>query len=82
MSQQDFSMACVTIRDNSTGKNVVKNVKIDEEAHKKLRIRAAQMECNIGDLCSILIRFSLEKTSDEELKRLLLNYPNSEQKAP
>lgn len=65
----------MTIDDNSPGKIVVKNVKIDDEAHRKLRIKAAQLECNIGDLASIVVTVSLEEHSDEELKSLLINHP-------
>jgi hypothetical protein len=56
---------------------MVKNVKIDEKAHRELRIKAAELECKISDLCSILIGKALETLTQDELKTLLVAYQDS-----
>jgi hypothetical protein len=60
---------------------MVKNVKIEEQAHKSLRIRAAELECQIGDLCSLLVVVSLEEHDNEELKKLLEKQSGTEKNA-
>ena len=53
---------------------MVKNVKIDDETHRQLRIKAAILDCNIGDLCSVIIATALRERTDSQLTELVLNY--------
>lgn len=53
---------------------MVKNVKIDDEAHRRLSIAAAKIQAQKGDLCSALIRNALETLSEEQLKSLADQY--------
>lgn len=53
---------------------MVKNVKIDDEAHRRLSIAAAKIPAQKGDLCSALIRNALETLSDEQLRTLADQY--------
>lgn len=55
---------------------MVKNVKIDDEAHRLLSVRAAELAHQKGDLCSILIRIALEKIDYETLKELIEEHKN------
>lgn len=55
---------------------MVKNVKIDDEAHRLLSVRAAELAQQKGDLCSILIRIALEEIDYEALKELIKKYKN------
>jgi len=53
---------------------MVKNVKIDDEAHRMLSVKAAELAAQKGELCSILIRAALQNTPEAELKQLLKDY--------
>jgi hypothetical protein len=53
---------------------VVKNVKIDENTHRRLRVKAAEIDCKISDLCSVVIDEALRLLKDEQLKVLLTTY--------
>lgn len=44
---------------------MVRNVKIDDETHKKLSIRASELVLLKGDLASALIEAALEKLPPE-----------------
>ena len=59
---------------------MLKNVKIDQETHKQLRMRAAKLDCKLSDLCSIAIRQTLASMDDSSLEALLLSYdPDKEE---
>lgn len=53
---------------------MVKNVKIDENTHRKLRIKAAELDCRISDLCSVLVTAALLTISQASMRELLANY--------
>lgn len=53
---------------------MVKNVKIDDETHRLLSMKAAALPAQKGDLCSILIRAALIRMDDKTLLDLLKEY--------
>ena len=53
---------------------MVKNVKIDDEAHRQLSVAAATIQAQKGDLCSALIREALRRFSEEELRKLAIEH--------
>lgn len=53
---------------------MVKNVKIDEETHKKVSIKAAEIQALKSDLCSCLIRAALAEFDTEKIRTLILQY--------
>lgn len=59
---------------------MVKNVKIDDETHRQLRITAAELECNIGDLASIALTCALREHTKEELKTIVKSYESNDQR--
>jgi hypothetical protein len=54
---------------------MLKNVKIDEETHRKLSVAAAQMGVQKGLLCATLIRAALELVPEEQLRRIAEKVP-------
>jgi hypothetical protein len=50
---------------------MVRNVKIDDETHRQLSIRASELVLQKGDLASALIDAALEKIPQDELKRYI-----------
>ena len=53
---------------------MVKNVKIDDAAHRELSMKAAELEEQKSILCSVLVRAALQHFSNEKLKELTSNY--------
>lgn len=53
---------------------MVKNVKIDDETHRAMSMKAAQLQAQKSDLTSVLIRIALSKTCDAEIQQLVENY--------
>lgn len=53
---------------------MVKNVKIDDETHRRLSIEAAQLGCKKSDLCSVLVRAAIDGHTKEQMRNLVLNY--------
>lgn len=54
---------------------MLKNVKIDEETHRKLSVAAALMGVQKGVLCATLIRAALEFVPEEQLRKIAENIP-------
>lgn len=55
---------------------MLKNVKIDEETHRLLSVKAAELSILKGNLCSVLIRAAIEKLDDDTIKLLSEQYEN------
>lgn len=58
---------------------MVKNVKIDDETHRKLSVEAAQLQCKKSDLCSVLVRAAIETLTKDQIRNLILNYEPEEE---
>jgi hypothetical protein len=73
----------VTFDENSTGRGMVKNVKIDDETHRRVSIKAAELQVLKSDLCSCLIRAALLEFGTEKIRNLILEYhPDEPAKKP
>ena len=62
-------------------KTVVRNVKIDDEVHRKLSIRASETKEQKSDLASALILAALENLPIEVIKDYLIIIENDEHMA-
>jgi hypothetical protein len=47
---------------------VLKNLKINRELHRKLRIKASELGCGIGQLTEILIAAALKNMKDATIR--------------
>jgi len=56
---------------------MVKNVKIDDETHRAMSIKAATLKAQKNKLSSILIRVALAKFTDAEIQQFLSSYADS-----
>lgn len=50
---------------------MVKNVKLDDEVHRSLSIKAGELTCKKSDLCSALVLAALARMTDEEIRTYL-----------
>lgn len=53
---------------------MVKNVKIDDETHRKVSMKAAELQALKCDLCSCLIRAAIAEFSTEKIQALVKAY--------
>jgi hypothetical protein len=53
---------------------MVKNVKVDDEAHRLLSVAAAEFTYKKSDLCSVLIRIALEQIDKEKIQEAVQKY--------
>lgn len=58
---------------------MVKNVKIDDETHRRLSVEAAEIQCKKSDLCSVLVRAAIETLTRDQMRNLILNYQPEEE---
>jgi len=53
------------------GEFMDKNVKIDVETHRRLSIKAAEMQVQKSELCAALIRYALDRFDEKEVRKLI-----------